>query len=76
MPSKSAKQANLMRAVAYNRDFAQKVGIPQSVGKDFYAADTKIKSGRAPTRAKVNVQDTRKGTLDLPYAKLNRRGKS
>lgn len=75
MPSKSAKQANLMRAVAHNRDFSQKVGIPQSVGKDYVAADKKIRSAR-PTKAKVNVQDTRKGKLDLPYAKLNRRGKS
>ena len=64
-----------MKAVAYNRDFAQKAGVPQSVGKEFAAADKKIRSGRS-TRAKVNVQDTRKGKLDLPYAKLNRRGRS
>lgn len=76
MPSKSAKQANLMRAVAHNRDFSQKVGIPQSVGKDYVAADKKVGSRRPPTRAKVNVQNTRKGNLDLPYAQLNRRGKS
>ena len=76
MPSKSAKQANLMRAVAHNRDFAQKVGIPQKVGKDYAAADKKkFGSGRL-TRAKVNVQNTRKGKLDLPYAKLTGRAKS
>ena len=28
-----------MRAVAHNKDFAQKVGVPQSVGKEFAAAD-------------------------------------
>jgi hypothetical protein len=39
MPSKSAKQHNLMEAVANNPKFAKKVGIPQSVGKDFAAAD-------------------------------------
>lgn len=39
MPSKSKKQANLMRAVAHNPAFAKKVGIPTSVGKDFVAAD-------------------------------------
>lgn len=76
MPSKSAKQANLMRAVAHNRDFAQKAGVPQSVGKEFAAADRKKFGSARPTRAKVNVQDTRKGKLDLPYAKLNRRGRS
>lgn len=64
-----------MKAVAYNRDFARKVGVPQSVGKEFAAADKKVRS-RAPTRAKVNVQNTRKGKLDLPYAQLNRRGRS
>jgi hypothetical protein len=75
MPSKSAKQANLMRAVAHNRDFSQKVGIPQSVGKEFAAADKKIRSSRQ-TKAKVNKPDTRKGNLDLPYAKLNGRSRS
>lgn len=39
MPSKSKKQARLMAAVAHNPKFAKKVGIPQSVGRDFYAAD-------------------------------------
>lgn len=39
MPSTSKKQAHLMAAVAHNPEFAKKVGIPQSVGKDFNAAD-------------------------------------
>lgn len=39
MPSKSPAQKKLMRAVAHNPEFARKVGIPQSVGKDFEAAD-------------------------------------
>lgn len=39
MPSTSPKQANLMRAVAHNPEFAKKVGIPQKVGADFEAAD-------------------------------------
>ena len=39
MPSKSKKQHNLMEAVANNPTFAKKVGIKQSVGKDFAAAD-------------------------------------
>ena len=39
MPSTSKKQHNLMAAVAHNPAFAKKVGIPQSVGKDFNDAD-------------------------------------
>lgn len=39
MPSKSPAQARMMAAVAHNPAFAKKVGVPQSVGKDFNAAD-------------------------------------
>ena len=39
MPSVSKKQHNLMEAVAHSKSFAKKVGIKQSVGKDFAAAD-------------------------------------
>ena len=41
MPSTSAKQAKFMRAVAHSPKFAKKVGVPQSVGKDFEMADKK-----------------------------------
>jgi hypothetical protein len=39
MPSTSKKQHNFMEAIAHSPSFAKKVGIPQSVGKDFSAAD-------------------------------------
>jgi hypothetical protein len=39
MPSSSKKQHNFMAAIAHNPAFAKKVGIPQSVGKDFNEAD-------------------------------------
>ena len=39
MPSKSGKQHRLMAAVANNPAFAKKVGISQSVGKEFMKAD-------------------------------------
>lgn len=45
MPSKSAKQAKLMRAVAHNPAFAKKVGVPQKVAKEFVTAD-KAKKGK------------------------------
>jgi hypothetical protein len=39
MPSKSPAQARLMAGVAHNPAFAKKVGILQSVGKEFNKAD-------------------------------------
>ena len=47
MPSTSKKQHNFMAAVANNPAFAKKVGVPQSVGKDFSTADKgrKFKEG-------------------------------
>ncbi len=41
MPSVSKKQHALMNAVAHSKEFAKKVGIPQSVGEEFVAADEK-----------------------------------
>ena len=47
MPSVSKKQHNFMAAIANNPKFAKKVGVPQSVGKDFNNADKgkKFKEG-------------------------------
>jgi hypothetical protein len=47
MPSTSKKQHNFMAAIAHNPAFAKKVGVPQSVGKDFNNADKgkKFKGG-------------------------------
>jgi hypothetical protein len=39
MPSSSKKQHNFMAAIAHSPSFAKKVGVPQSVGKDFSNAD-------------------------------------
>jgi len=41
MPSSSRKQARTMAAAAHSPKFAKKVGIPQSVAKDFNRADMK-----------------------------------
>lgn len=35
MPAKTEKQAKFMRAVAHSKEFAKKVGVPQSVGREF-----------------------------------------
>jgi len=48
MPSKTKKQSRLMAVVAHDPKFAKKVGIKQSVGKEFNQADaaTGILKGR------------------------------
>ena len=73
MPSSSKKQHNFMAAIANNPSFAKKVGVSQSVGKDFNAADkgkTFAKGG--VTQQKINKQNTRHGMMDLPVANLSR----
>ncbi len=39
MPSTSAKQARLMAAAAHDPEFAERVGVPQSVAHEFNEAD-------------------------------------
>lgn len=52
MPSKSKAQKRTMAAAAHNKDFAKKVGIPQSVAKEFNQADKKQGRKRLPAKAK------------------------
>ena len=67
MPSTSKKQHNFMAAIAHNPAFAKKVGIPQSVGKDFDEADKGKKFGSGgmtrPDVQKVNKPKTRHGKM-------------
>jgi hypothetical protein len=69
MPSTSKKQHNFMAAIAHNPAFAKKVGIPQSVGKDFNDADKGKKFGSGgKTRAdvqSVNKPKTNHGKMAL-----------
>jgi hypothetical protein len=70
MPSTSKKQHNLMEAVAHNAAFAKRVGIPQSVGKDFAEADKgkKFSKGGAdtqPQRQSINQPKTHHGEQAL-----------
>jgi len=57
MPSTSKKQHNFMNAVAHSPAFAKKVGVPQSVGKDFSTADKnrKFKEGGDTMATKMNA---------------------
>jgi len=56
MPSTSKKQHQFMEAVAHSPSFAKKVGVPQSVGKDFSNADKgrKFSKGGDTMASKMN----------------------
>ena len=67
MPSASKKQHNFMAAIAHNPAFAKKVGIPQSVGKDFNDADKgkKFRAGGRTDLQGVNKSKTDHGSMSL-----------
>jgi len=69
MPSTSKKQHNLMAMVANDPAAAKRVGVPQSVGKEFVKADKGLKFGKGTSsRAdlqKINRPDTRQGKSEL-----------
>jgi len=61
MPSKSKKQHDLMVAVANNPKFAKKIGIPQSVGKDYEKADEGKKFKRGGKMSNCGTKRMKKG---------------
>lgn len=61
-----------MAAVANNPSFAKKVGVPQSVGKDFARAD---KAKGFSTQAKINRPNTAHGKLDMPFHSVTKKAK-
>ena len=69
MPSVSQKQHNLMAMVANDPAAAKRVGVPQSVGKEFVKADKGLKFGKSKkTRAdlqKINRPETDQGKSEL-----------
>ena len=77
MPSSSAKQSRFMAAIAHSPSFAKKVGVSQSVGKDFNAADkgkTFNKGGTMKKLAGGGLSDLE--TRMVPYAKLSDKRKA
>jgi hypothetical protein len=52
MPTVSDKQERFMQAVAHNPKFAKKVGVPQSVGKEFTKGD-EMKESKAMMKKEV-----------------------
>ena len=71
MPSVSKKQHNLMEAVANNPAFAKKVGIKQSVGQDFAAAD-KGKKFNGGGMAKSDMKEDTKMDMAQDKAMLKK----
>ena len=59
MPSKTDRQARTMGRAAHDPEFAKRMGIPQSVAKDFNEADAK--SGRLSRAMKNRSKRKRKG---------------
>ena len=82
MPSTSKKQHNFMAAVANNPKFAKKVGVPQSVGKDFSTADKGKTFKRGGDMAKANPfmemiakkKEMAKGKKEMPMKKMVKGG--
>jgi hypothetical protein len=73
MPSTSKKQHNFMAAIANNPKFAKKVGVPQSVGKDFNNAD-KGKTFKKGGMMKPVDMKKNPGVAKLPTAVRNKMG--
>jgi hypothetical protein len=71
MPSTSKKQHNFMAAVANNPSFAKKVGVPQSVGKDFNQADKGRKFSEGGNMKKMNMGGYADGGMPM----VNKGGK-
>ena len=66
MPSTSKKQHNLMAMVAHDPAAAKRVGISQSVGKEFVAADKGKKFGGSKAELQsVNKPKTNHGASAL-----------
>ena len=73
MPSKTLKQHKFMEAIAHSPKFAKKVGVPQSVGKDFAAAD-KGKTFREGGTMKPVDMKKNPGLAKLPTEVRNKMG--
>jgi len=82
MPSTSKKQHNFMAAIAHSPSFAKKVGVPQSVGKDFNNADKgkSFKKGGDTMAGKMNpgfmaMMAKKKGTSKMAGGGMTGMGK-
>lgn len=72
MPSSSKKQHNFMAAVAHSPAFAKKVGVPQSVGKDFSTADKGRKFSKGGDMAKSDMKEDMAADLKQDKAMMQK----
>jgi len=78
VPSTSAKQEKFMRAVANSPKFAKKVGVPQSVGKEFTMKKMST-GGRMASKGEHSVQKkSKRGAEMIKMAgnKMDKAGKA
>lgn len=64
MPAKSAKQRRFMNAVGHDPAFAAKVGVSQSVGREF--AETPIQTPGGAVRSGGYFDNTKFKTPSMP----------
>ena len=66
MPAKSAKQERFMQAVANNPKFAKKVGVPQSVGREFTkAGGGEMKESKKMMKKEVDFMKAKKAPKSM-----------
>jgi len=73
MPSSSKKQHNFMEAVAHSPAFAKKVGVPQSVGKEFSNADKGRKFSKGDDMKKMNMGGYADGGMAHKDVKMDKK---
>ena len=74
MPSKSNKQRKFMAAVANNPEFANKVGVPQSVGDSFMKKD-KMKKNKMMGYKAGGLKMVEKDGKKVPFFAADGKGK-
>jgi len=79
MPAVSEKQKRFMQAVAHNKGFAKKVGVPQSVGREFSKAKGgEMKESKAMMKKEVAFMKKKgapKSMISHEMAEMKREGR-
>lgn len=76
MPAVSKKQERFMQAVANNPKFAKKVGVPQSVGREFTKKESQMKYAKGGVAAsKMGAVKTAAPSKDGVAVKGKTKGK-
>jgi len=74
MPAVSEKQKKFMDAVAHNKGFAKKVGVPQSVGAEFSDKSKGMKFGSGGDKTRADRQVVNQPKTDHGQAALFKQG--